>query len=348
MTSAPNRPAELNAFTETLTALGRIRVPLREVWELWRAAAPRLVGDPAQASMLAAALDTLVGRDVIELPVGAWDNSTTPPLPRSITVPSARRAPRSRSWDRFPWCPELGWAASLPSLTDARFEDLIAINDWVIRSRGREEPVLPMRYRSVQLFGDEKHLERLARTTLFGPGRLSFDDLACVRIPPPLAAAVIAPGPDILVLENSDTYWTAIDVLRACSGHPVGVVAWGAGRAFPSQVPALKVDVAGRGQAEGVIWYWGDLDPDGLVIASEAAVAGELNELRVRPADALWEAMAERPVQDPGTVDWTAAPGEEWLGSPLWHRLGHIRSVGGRVAQESVAAAALVSWAAGL
>ena len=210
-------------------------------------------------------------RGVVQLPATAWDTSTSPPLPRSVTVPLARQADRRHPWTRFPWCSELGWVASLTTLTDARFNELVAINTWLARNRGDPTPMLPMRYRSAQVFGDEKRLETMARTALFGPGRLSMELLACQRIPPPLAAAKVGSGPDVLVSENSDPYWMAIEALRTEAAHSVGLVVWGAGKSFPTQIPTLNVDVAGHGPAQGTVWYWGDLDPDGLAIAVEAA-----------------------------------------------------------------------------
>lgn len=345
MTLNSVRAAEITSLSESLGQAGKVRVPLSHLWTLWAAAAPRLVGDPDQATCLASALTELAERGLVELPRSAWDNSTTPPLPRSIIVPGARQEIRKRHWVRFPWCSELGWVASLPSLSDARFDDLITINNWLVRNRDQEAPVVPLRCRSVLIFGDEKHLETMARTSLFGPGRPSFELLACVRLPPPLAAAVVGSGPDILVTENSDTYWTAVEVLRSCTTHPVGAVAWGAGRAFPTQVPTLSVDVAGRGPVRGVVWYWGDLDPDGLTIAAHAAAATTTATPQIRPATALWAAMAERPIQNHGTIDWTAAPGRDWLGPELWIRLAAVRSAGGRVAQESVPASVIEDWA---
>lgn len=341
----PNHSAEITAFAEALTASGKVRIRLRELWALWAAAAPRLTGHPDQVPSLAAALSHLDDLGLIKLPSTAWDISTAPPLPRSITVPGARTYRRTRRWTRFPWCAELGWVASLPSLSDARFDDLVAINDWLVRYHGRHGPI-PMRYRSVQLFGDEKRLETIARTSLFGPGRLSLDMLACVRLPPPLAAAAVGSGPDLLVVENSDTYWTAVHVLRDCDTHPIGTVAWGAGRSFSAQVPTLTVDVAGRGPVRGTVWYWGDMDPEGLSIAASSADAARAEAVEIRPPVALWAAMAQRPAQDRGSIDWTAEPGREWLGPELWERLALIRSVSGRVAQESVPASVMTDWAA--
>lgn len=346
MTSPMVRPTETAAFAAALRAFGSVRVGLDNLWRLWATSAPRLVGDPTQAAGMAAALTELANQGIVELPRGAWDTSTDPPLPRSITFPAARRPPRTRSWRRFPWRTELGWVASLPALSEPRLHDLIAINDWLARTEGARVATVPVRYRSVEVFGDEKHLDTMARTNLFGPGRLSLDLLACTRIPAPLAAVEIGPGPDVLVVENSDTYWVAVHELGQHDRHPIGAVAWGAGKAFPSQVAALGVDIAGRGPVTGTIWYWGDLDPDGVAIAANSANAAAAAEVApVRPATLLWAAMAERPVQDAGEIDWSTVYGQDWLGSQLWTELAPVRQAAGRIAQESVSADRILDWA---
>jgi hypothetical protein len=340
------RPSEITALADALAAADRVRIPLGDLWTLWSRAAPRLMGDPQQTTALAAALTELRAQGVVELPSKAWDMSTSPPLPRSVSIPLARRAGRRYPWTQFPWCSELGWVASLPTLTEARFNYLVAINTWLARSRGVPTPVLPMRYRSALLFGDEKRLEAIARTALFGLGRLSMELLACARIPPPLAAAEVGSGPDVLVVENSDPYWMAIEILRASSRHSVGLVAWGAGKSFASQIPTLNVDGAGHGPAQGTVWYWGDMDPDGLAIAVEAAnVAVAVGGPSIRPAARLWAAMAESPVQSAGSVVWPAVSGQHWLGTELSNRLDVVRRARGRVAQESVPSSVIAEWA---
>jgi hypothetical protein len=345
------RSAEIAAFADGLASRGAVRVRLAALWELWAVAAPRLVGDPEQATELAAALDELSARGTLILPSGAWDYSTFPPLPHSVTVVGARRAPRERRWVHFPWRRELGWVSSLPEISEARFTDLVAVNSWLAHLDGGPVAVVPARYRSVELFGDEKRLEAIARTGLFGPGRLTFELLACVRIPAPLPSAMVGDGPAVLVVENSDTYWTAVDVLRGSSGHPIGAVAWGSGNAFPSQVSAFSVDLGGRGPVTGDVWYWGDLDPPGVAIAVEAArvAARAGGAVAVRPAAGLWAAMAERPVQDAGRVTWPdPAAGLSWFGAQVWHLFDPVRNVAGRVAQEAVPGNVIGEWSAAL
>jgi hypothetical protein len=341
------RTSEVDALSDALIATARVRIPLEQLWQLWTVAAPRLHGEPHQAAELASAVTIIAGRGTIDLPANAWDRSTTPPLPRSVIVPSARAGQRSRPWTTFPWCPQLGWVASLPSLAPPRLADLIAINDWLIRAKSTPELVVPMRYRSAELFGDEKRLESIMRTNLFGEGRLNLPMLACTRIPPPLAAARVGDGPDVLVMENSDPYWAAVHTLQAAAPHPVGLVAWGAGKSFPSQVPTLAVDVAGHGPTAGIVWYWGDMDPDGLAIAAEASRLSEMAAgPPIRPAQHLWAAMAAVPVQNPGTVDWSnEIAGRRWLGDTLCAHLDGICSASGRVAQEAVQHNLIAQWA---
>src|SRR5262245_45280984 len=110
------RPTEIATLADALAAVGKVRLPLSELRLLWSTAAPRLVGDRLQIAALAAALTELRDRGAIQLPTTAWDTSTSPPLPRSITVPLARQADRRHPWIRFPWCSQLGWVASLPTL----------------------------------------------------------------------------------------------------------------------------------------------------------------------------------------------------------------------------------------
>ncbi|MDT5027030.1 MAG: hypothetical protein QOE61_3456 [Micromonosporaceae bacterium] len=103
----------------------------------------------------------------------------------------------------------------------------------------------------------------------------------------------------------------------------------------PTQAETLKVDVAGRGPVQGTVWCSGDVDPDGLAIATAAsAAAAAIEGPPVRPAAHLWHAMADSPIQNRGTIDWSTSRGKTWLGPDLWTRLAPIRAANGRVAQK--------------
>ncbi|WP_280392304.1 hypothetical protein [Nocardia brasiliensis] len=336
------RTSEIAALRAALLARGSVRVEYTALWRLWCAAAPRLVGSAQQTDDLHECLLILANDNTIELPA----RSSRRPWPSHVTVPACRTAPKSKPWVTHAWRAELGWAASLRTLSDELFSDLVAINTWLGHHANQSVPLVPVRYRSAEILGREKRLDELARTTLFDSGRLTLDLLACTRYPPPLPAAVVGNGPDILIVENSDTYWVLNELLSNAANHPIGAIAWGSGRTFPAQVDSLRVDVAGRGPVTGTAWYWGDFDPHGIAIAEAATRAS--SAVPIKPATELWSVMADRPIQDRDIVDWSHVNGDPFLGRELWSQLTHIRSAHGRIAQEAVLVSTLAQWVKGL
>lgn len=340
---AEPRPSDVATLRAAIISTGRVKISGDDVWALWCRAVPRLAGSAEQLQVLTRSLEILADEQVVELPTSPQSRMTATRLPRYATVPSARRDDRAQPWKSYPWLRRLGWISSLGHVADDVFDDLVSINAWLAEAGERAIPIVPVRYRSAEIFGREKRLDELAKSRLFGPGKLSFDLLACRRIAPPLAAAVVGAGPDVLVVENSDTYWVVLDALRGVDGHRVGVVAWGSGRSFPLQVESLGVDVVGRGPVRGTIWYWGDYDPIGVEIAIAASRASDA--IAVEPAADLWAAMAHVGVQGVGDHEWARVDGVAWFGDEVWTRLQHVRAAQGRVAQERVPVEVVTSWA---
>jgi hypothetical protein len=314
-----------------LATAGRVRVPLEQIQQHWVAAAPELVGSPNQLGDLAHALEALADAGNVVLPAkGSWDRGTRPPLPKFVTVEANRTAPTGTPWRTYPWCTQLGWASSLTKITPAQNTQLMALNTWLAKRTG--DDIVPMRVRSAEVFGDEKALDSLIKTGLFGPGRITLDLLGCRRYPPPLTVTRSGEGPDILIVENSDAYWVALEAAVAADG-PIGRVAFGSGRGFEQSIYALAEDP----EPPKRLWYWGDLDPDGIAIPAQAAqVASTLGLPNLQPATALWAAMAALPGTDEGKVTWTTATGA-WLGDELWTATSSVRTAGARVAQERLA-----------
>jgi hypothetical protein len=232
-------------------------------------------------------------------------------------------------WRTFPWCSQLGWVSSVNKLTAVQHDQLVALNTWF--AQRTDKTTVPMRVRSAEIFGDEKALDRLVGTGLFGSGRLTLELLECRRYPPPLSVARTCDGPDMLVVENSDAYWVALDATTRVNG-PVGRVAFGSGRGFEQSVYALADD----SEPPKRLWYWGDLDPQGISIPARVAkTAAILGLPTLKPATPLWEAMATQPGTDVGKIDWSMA-NWAWLGRDLWNAAFRIRTTGARVAQERV------------
>lgn len=315
-------------LSETLATTGRVRVPSAAVLQHWVIAAPELVGSPQQLGDLARALEALADAGMIVLPAKAsWDRGTRPPLPKFVTVTANRPAPVATPWRTYPWCAQLGWVSSLKKLNATQHDQLVALNTWFARHATAD--VVPMRVRSAEIFGDEKALDDLIKTGLFGADRLTLGILRCRRYPPPLTVTRTGDGPDILIVENSDAYWVALDAAGTVDS-PVGRVAFGMGRGFEQSVRAL----AEESERPKRLWYWGDLDPDGIAIpARTAKTAASLGLPRLEPATRLWAAMATLPGTGQGKVAWTTATAD-WLGDELWDATTAVRIDRARVAQE--------------
>jgi hypothetical protein len=130
------------------------------------------------------------------------------------------------------------------------------------RPAGRRR-VVPLREQSLELLGDEKALDALARGRLFVSGPLSLELLAAARVAPALVESTTSSGPDVLLVENYSTYFT---LARTLAGHgSIGHVIWGAANQVTQFLPQVVAAPAAR------IWYFGDLDVRGLEIGAGAA-----------------------------------------------------------------------------
>jgi hypothetical protein len=146
----------------------------------------------------------------------------------------------------------------------------------------------PMKYRSLQLTGDEKRLGDLVQTLLFRPGRLSLELLGCAPDIPPLALEEIGTSNVALVFENAAAFRTASQVLKQYRCPPYGMLGFGAGRGFERSI--LHFQFIKRHIVR--IEYVGDLDRPGLHIARGAARLAQTEGLPpVIPAYGLHRAM---------------------------------------------------------
>src|SRR5690606_11230488 len=124
--------------------------------------------------------------------------------------------------------------------------------------------VIPQRERSLLVFGTEKRLDRLVRSRLFGPGRLTLELLDCWWAPPPLAYRLLDGDGPVVVTANSSGYHSLPPALAGRAS----VIAYGAGGSFAQSVASL----ATLGPGLDVL-YIGDLDAEGLAIPQRAAMA---------------------------------------------------------------------------
>jgi len=169
----------------------------------------------------------------------------------------------------------IAWSPRLAFLTTARIsvapEDLLKLNTFLLNLRG-SEPVVPIKERSLQVFGDEKRLDALLSTSLFRNGRLDLkNDLKCEVVGEPLGwkrGPKEAGQRPLIVIENAGTWhsycrWNG-------ETEQFSAVVYGCGNRFADGIQYLTDILKELGGPRRIL-YFGDLDPQGLLIPQEAS-----------------------------------------------------------------------------
>lgn len=268
-----------DAFISALRTGRRKRVTLADLRRHWLAANPEQIQHPERDALLLDALRDLEAQGNLILPArGSFEQFGNPPMPKFVTVVAQTEVAHPGDWSGISWLPELGF------WTDLTTSELItakAINDWLLRRRGKFLMV-PLRERSLEIFGDEKYLDLRVRENALFSGRLPIASIGALLVPHPLPYRMAdAPGQPVLVVENHHTYWSLgewnIQVRRYAA------VVYGAGKAFCSSGPALDEVIRECG-GDGAL-YFGDVDPAGILIPLRF---NETNGALVRPAMDLY------------------------------------------------------------
>jgi hypothetical protein len=331
MTGLPS--ARARRLGDALADWPRRRIRLDELWGVLDKVEPTTRTDSRRRRILDGLIAELAAAGEIELPsTRSYDHTELPALPRFLSLRRETTPPQA---PRRPpvWHPSLAWVPTSP-LISSHLERLERVNDWL--QANRDPLVVPSRERSVEIFGDEKALDRLIGTALFTPGRLGLELLRCRRVVPRLHCETVGSGGTLLVVENSDTFDSLVTVLGGRNDHRVGLVGWGAGAGFEASV----LSIADLGRTVSEISYFGDLDENGLRIPASAALIAEGAGLPpVRPATGLYGALFSRGNAQSGQrrvpAD-TAANLAAWLDSVHWEEAAGLLSAGLRLAQEWV------------
>lgn len=265
-----NRRPDAQLFWDALLSAHprRTQFSLQHLFGAFQQVFPHRQSDTGARFVLAQLLAQLEQSGVLRLPKKtnrrAFDHSERTVLPKHI---ARCDRPRRVKPNATVWRPELAFASDLGASWQ---EELLAIQEW-LRNGGTMATPVALRERSVEIFGDEKRLDSLLGTQLFGAGRLTLDLLRCYL--PSVPIYVVALPPDglkrpLLVVENHTTFDTLCRWNERRRQY--AAVAFGAGAAFIAACESLRPYLGTPG-CDGEILYFGDLDPTGLWIPSRAA-----------------------------------------------------------------------------
>lgn len=231
-----------------------------------------ILGAEESRDRLAALFEELEGEAQISLPRSQhlYDRAGAAKLPAWIDISReiSRRQPLAVDPKIFPWAPELRFACDIRDTRQIAF--LLRFQEF-LSTGGRTRPMVPAKERSVELFGEEKRLERLKNGPLFGPDRITLDLLRCYIVLPPLVFEAVPAEQNarpILILENYSTYHTFTRWNRQTKIYEA--IVYGHGETFDTAAAGL-VEMTRSMNWDGRAFYFGDVDVKGIMIAVAAS-----------------------------------------------------------------------------
>lgn len=301
--------ANLHDMVIRLTARNRRTARLDDIWSAFVSVYKDFPSGRERRLWLWTVLEELDGAGEIILPVRhgkQWDRTSDVPLPTKITLASDASTSNCMDWRAFPWHPSLQWILERRFVSAQHVKFLTRVNQGLVD--GWFEESEPLKYRSLQLTGDEKLLQKFAKTKLFATGKLSLGLLGCEAEVLPIAFEQISDGPIMLMFENAAPFMLARRVTRemVSSGRVprFGILAYGAGKQVVKSVEYLSTITP----AVKAVFYIGDLDAEGLQIGGE--LKERSNAVPVQPATAFHAAMLQSAAELNAPGGWPTKDGQ--------------------------------------
>lgn len=319
---------------------GRAKLKLDVVQAEFLKAFPHFQGSADRRDRLRAVLDELAIAGSVRLPadeLSGWERAPVPALPKWILFVRGP-AQQKEEFDHrsFPWVPELAFVAGLRALRHPN--EVRRIHEF-LKNGGRQRPVVPVKERSYEIFGDEKRLDSLQNSQMFTEGRLTLEILRCRQVPASLPC-VPAPGnakEPWLILENESTFHSFCRLNRLVNQHSGIILGSGIAVLRAREFLAGLLHSSSDGQTKQFL-YFGDLDHDGIQIPFQ------LNQrlrnqfgIQVRPAEQYYQWLLE--VRG---IEGSTSPAERrsttvaWFSPPLRDRIGTALVQPRPVVQEAI------------
>lgn len=260
------------------------RVLLRTLRTIWLATHPEQIETPDRDDKLLTALRLGEVQGLLRLPKQTgFEKLGNPPMPKSVTLVRDERRPQAIDYGAVSWLPEMGF---WPNLSPGEQATAFMINEWLIRRRGRFMQV-PLRERSLDIFGDEKFLDSRARNGALFNGRMPLGAIGAMRVEHPLAyRPADAMGLPVLVVENHHTFWSLGEWNEQAKRY--SAIVYGGGNTICASGLAL-VEVMREREARRAE-YFGDIDPEGLSIPLKF---NRLHQLQLSPGIAFYQMLLE-------------------------------------------------------
>ena len=271
-----------DVFFKSLEVLPLKRVDLKTLRTAWLRSHPEQLETPDRDRLMLVSLEQGAAMGILRLPSQkSYERFGRPPMPSFITLVRQSKEQDTFEYSKVSWAPEMGFWTSLSS---QELATALKINDWIIGRRGAFLQV-PLRERSLEIFGDEKFLDsRVRGHALFG-GKLPLSSIGARRVEHPLAyrpADVV--GKPVLLVENHHTFWSLGEWNESAKAY--SAIVYGSGKTIAASGLAL-IEVM-RERESPWAEYFGDIDPEGVEIP---LLFNQKNSQQLVPCIGLYERL---------------------------------------------------------
>ncbi len=327
---------------------GRRRISLEELRAQFAKACPELAELADRRTRLSRIIRNAADVGDIFLPrrPQSWDNIGGAPLPGFVLL-ADRHEPRAPVViASYAWHPLLAFVAH--ERNRLRLEAAKQVNEW-LKSDPDLKLIVPIKERSLEIFGDEKRLDRL-RTgeTLFG--QLTLADIGCRVCPLPLPfdpGPTTALGRPLLIVENNDT-WASFSEWNRTRGRYAAIAYAGGGNAKSLAYDETFIDELLIRFKSTELLYFGDIDPAGLRIASKASLRRAARQtLPLMPETRLYAWLLDQGRRTPADKNERATAEDiAWLPRDLRGAVEELFAAGQRIPQEALGTRSLLHFEA--
>lgn len=264
-----------NQFLDTLRATGRKRIPYKDVITGFVSVFPEFQNESNLHERIVALLYSLQENRKVSLPKNKklWDKRTRPDTPRWVQLKKEHDdADKGGDQEEGPpvhWVPELSFASR--AVNPTQIKRLKELNRFIIEAR-KGAIDAPIKERSLEIFDDEKVLDKILSNGSFYKGQLSLEQLKCYIAPEPIAYELCSAnlksliGLPILVVENVATYYS---FAKYCFDKNLfAAIAYSSGNELSSFMPSLQI--LKNKISSKTVYYFGDIDPAGFKIFEAA------------------------------------------------------------------------------
>ncbi len=308
---------------------GRTQTDVLSVFNALAERMPRLKTDQNRWETFVDLLGAAETEGLIVLPsrLGAgWNQEVMPARPQWIRLALTREPREVFNHRGFPWNSALSFLAGERSLPTGIRDAAVSIQQF-FATNGLSRPFVPVKERSFAIFGEEKRLGALQHSEiLFGPGKLSLEQLRCYVVEPTPVTERFDQGHGIIVLENEATFDS---FCRLCRHTPAyQLVVYGRGHEIQKCAAYLNREASRLGVTE--MFYFGDIDRRGLEIPYQLA-HDPATKVKVIPLLLAYKFLLRRTASAPCHVSEACL----WLPEPLATLAATVIAEAGRIPQEA-------------